>query len=123
MRRLALFAVLCTSSCAAPDYDHLRLAAGNRLEYHDGFVRLLHGEALFVEATPISLATPGFGPFDVVELRSHNEDIFAILPGIGLDEHVFVGVGPGRTHFDVVLDGEVVEEIQAIVMEPREEHD
>ena len=119
MIRAILVAAALGMGCASPDYDHLQI--GGDVEYHDGFVRIWHGQATLVVARPATLATQGFQPFDVVELRSHDEDIFAVLPGVELDEHVFVAVGLGRTHIDVVLHGELVETIKAIVQEPAAE--
>lgn len=122
-RWLLLGTLLC--GCAEPIFASLSIDAGRDAwsNIYESRIRMLHGQALTARVRPVAEPGRAYAPYDIVELRGGNAEVVELLPGLELDEHVFVGHAPGQARFEVLLDGEEVAELTVTVQAQRDEDD
>ena len=109
---LGIFAAGCQ-----PHYDGLRIRKLNGTgRFSAEGLEIVEGQALAVEVTALSdNPYEDYEEFDIIEMRSFNEHIVLVAPADDIDRFVFVGAAVGESAVEVVINGENVDTITAIV--------
>lgn len=116
MKRLAWALMFACAGCQ-PHYNglDLRVLTGTG-SIDGGEIHLVEGQTLAIAAEPIS-GNPyeDYEAFNIVELEAIDQTTVLAAPSDGPHRFVLVGVRPGTTAIDVVIDDVVSDHLSATV--------
>jgi hypothetical protein len=119
-RALVAIALGVLASGCQPHYDGLRIRYLNGTgNFSQGGLEIEEGQALAVQVEALSdNPYEDYEAFDIIEMRSFNEHIVLVAPADDIDRFVFVGAAVGTSAVEVIINGDEVDTITAIVSPP-----
>lgn len=109
LRTLAIAALGLSAIACNPDYHTVRLSTESNppaaVNIRGNRVELPAGIAVVIEAELVSRTNEDYPGRGELELYSADRNVFEVYPRPSHEEFVIVGISPGTTCMDVVVDG------------------